>query len=64
MDFWGVLGAVILGNGLTIAYVYALWRMTLLQKQGKDLGDTPFLVIVAGLAAPLIGAASMYYTFY
>jgi hypothetical protein len=64
MQFWGVLGAVLLGNGLTIAYVYALQAMSKLQREGRDLGETPFLIIVAGAAGPLIAAACMYVTFY
>lgn len=59
--FVGTLGAVILGNALTLIYVYALWRASKHERERGSLDGLPFYVLFAGILGPVIGGVSILY---
>ena len=59
--FVGTIGAVIAGNGLSLLYVYALWRGSREEKLHGDMRNLPTSVLLAGLAGPLIGGLGILY---
>jgi hypothetical protein len=62
--FLGALAAVLIGNGLTIAFVYALIWGEAQNKRGVDESKFPLWWFVGASAGPLIGAVACYATFY
>lgn len=59
MTFFATLSAVMLGNGLTLAWAYWLWAGTREEKGGKPV---PIKVVVfCGIFPPLLAAAGVYF---
>lgn len=61
-EFISIVSAVMFGNALTLAYVYALWRFVQAEKQGLSTNKMPFMLYVYGIAGPLIAAFGIYIT--
>ena len=64
-DFYvGVLAAVLMGNGLTIAFVYAMFWGEAQRRKGVPEAQFPFWWILGAGAAPVIAAGTAYFTFH
>ncbi len=62
--FCGVLTAVLLGNGLSVLWAYALFRGDAMMRRGTPEKELPWWVFVGGALPPLIGAACFKYAVY
>jgi hypothetical protein len=48
-QFYATVGAVLVGNLLTLLLGYVIWRSRQLEKQGKDASELPFWVLLLAL---------------
>ena len=62
--FVGVLAAVLIGNGLSVCFFYALIWGDAQKRRGRDEADFPLWWFAAGLIPPLVGGVSAYVALY
>mgnify|MGYP001766186617 FL=1 len=62
--FAGVLAAVLIGNGLSVACFYAIFWADAQIRRGKNETELPAWVYIAGTVPPLIASAAAYAAFY
>ncbi len=62
--FAGVLAAVLIGNGLSVAFFYAIFWGDAQIKRGKKETELPAWFYFAGTIPPIIGAVAAYVALY
>ena len=63
-QFLGVLAAVILGNGLSVAFFFAIFWGDAQIKRGASETNLPWWFYVGGTLPPIIGAVAAYVALY
>lgn len=64
-EYWlGVLAAVIIGNGLTAVYLYALFWGDTQKRRGMAEESFPAWWFAGAIIPPAIGAVAAYVAFY
>lgn len=60
--FWAIVGAVIFSNGVSLMFAYALWSASKSEQKSGDLSKMPTSALLCGMVAPVICAASIFFT--
>ena len=60
-QFWATVGTVIIANGLSFLWVYAMWAIVMNERRNGPLSEQPLHVYFLAALAPLVTAAAVYF---
>lgn len=59
-QFWATVGATLLGNALTVAWLYALFSIIRNERKSGPFTEQPFHVLALAAAVPLVMSLTIY----